>query len=84
MTDRPDLSNAFEAAGIKRDATEHLAGTILDAIRANVARKADLDVLRANLDVRFASLEGKINLLYWMLSFVLAMQVTILFRLSWH
>ncbi|MGH8326949.1 MAG: hypothetical protein ACRET2_09320 [Steroidobacteraceae bacterium] len=49
MTDRLDLTNAIEAAGIERKAAEHLAATIFDAIRENVATKADLAELRAEM-----------------------------------
>jgi hypothetical protein len=44
MTDRLDLTNAFEAAGIERKAAEHLAAQIFDAIRENVATKQDLQL----------------------------------------
>lgn len=49
MTDRLDLTNAFEAAGIERKAAEHLAAEIFDAIRENVATKSDIAELKADI-----------------------------------
>jgi hypothetical protein len=51
MTDRLDLAHAIEAAGIERKAAEHLAATIFDAIRENVATKADIAELRAQIEL---------------------------------
>jgi hypothetical protein len=64
MTDRLSLATAFEAAGIERKAAEHVAGEILDAIRENVATKADLAELRAELKGDIAA--GKTEVLKWM------------------
>jgi hypothetical protein len=61
MTDRPDLANAFEAAGIERKAAEHPAAEIFDAIRENVATKADLSELRAELRQDIAELRGELK-----------------------
>ena len=55
MTDRLDLANAIEAAGIERKAAENIAGTIFDAIRENVATKADLSELRADVKADIAA-----------------------------
>jgi RNA 3'-terminal phosphate cyclase len=49
VTDRLDLTNAFEAAGFERKAAEHVAAEIFDAIRENVATKADLAAVQADL-----------------------------------
>jgi hypothetical protein len=49
VTDRLDLANAFEAAGFERKAAEHVAGEIFDAIRENVATKADLAELKSEI-----------------------------------
>ena len=51
MTDRLDLTNAFEAAGIERKAAEHLAAEIFDAIRENVATKADIAEVNHRIDL---------------------------------
>lgn len=61
MTDRMDLANAIEAAGIERKAAETIAGMIFDAIRENVATKADLAELRAELRETELRLEAKID-----------------------
>jgi hypothetical protein len=62
MTDRLDLANAFEAAGIERKAAERVAGEIFDAIRENVATKADLAELRHDLRETESRLESRIEL----------------------
>lgn len=41
MTDRLTLARALEDGGIRRDAAEHIATEILDAVHDNVATKAD-------------------------------------------
>ena len=61
MTDRLDLTNAFEAAGIERKAAEHLAAEIFDAIRENVATKADLSELRAELKGDIAAVRAELH-----------------------
>ncbi|HJU20124.1 MAG TPA: hypothetical protein VJ770_27030 [Stellaceae bacterium] len=88
MTDRLDLTNAFEAAGIERKAAEHLAAEIFDAIRESVATKADLGEVRNELKadlIQFRTeVDGRLKLHNWMLTFVLAIQVAILFRVFWQ
>ena len=49
MTDRLTLARAFEAGGVPRDAAEHIATEIFDAIHDNVATKADVATVRAEL-----------------------------------
>jgi hypothetical protein len=61
MTDRLDLANAIEAAGIERKAAEHLAATIFDAIRENVATKADLQALESRMLLRMTEIENRID-----------------------
>jgi hypothetical protein len=43
VTDRLTLTRAFEGAGIASEAAERIATEIYDAIRDNVATKADID-----------------------------------------
>lgn len=54
MTDRLTLAHASENGGISRDAAEHIATEIFDAIHDNVATKVDLceteTRLQANID----------------------------------
>jgi hypothetical protein len=52
MTDRLTLAHAFEGAGIEREAAERIAGVVFDAIRDNVATKADLGRLEHRLTMR--------------------------------
>lgn len=61
MTDRLDLANAFEAAGIERKAAEHLAAEIFDAIRENVATKADIAELRAEMKSDITELRAEMK-----------------------
>ena len=42
MSDRLALAHAPEDFGMSRDKAEHVATTVYDAIRGEVARKADL------------------------------------------
>jgi hypothetical protein len=56
-----DLTNAFEAAGIERKAAEHLAAEIFDAIRENVATKADLSELRTELKADVAAVRADLQ-----------------------
>jgi hypothetical protein len=71
MTDRLDLTNAFEAAGIERKAAEHLAAEIFDAIRENVATKADLAELRAELKADIDRLDHRITVVGYRLGAVI-------------
>jgi hypothetical protein len=49
MTDRLTLAHAFEDGGMSRGAAEKVATEIYDAIRENVATKADLRELEERL-----------------------------------
>lgn len=64
MTDRLDLANAFETAGFDRKAAERVAAEIFDAIRENVATKADLSELRSEMKTEIANTKSEI--LKWM------------------
>jgi hypothetical protein len=65
MTDRLTLAHALENGGISRDAAEHIATEIFDAIHDNVATKADLREtetrLQASINAMRADLRGDIN-----------------------
>jgi uncharacterized protein YPO0396 len=61
MVDRLDLTNAIESAGIERKAAENIAGMIFDAIRENVATKADLAELRHDLRETELRLQARID-----------------------
>jgi hypothetical protein len=62
MTDRLSLTNALADANIDRKAAERIATEIFDAIQANVATKADLQELRAELLLRLSELEHRMTL----------------------
>jgi hypothetical protein len=59
-TDRLLLANALEAASIDRPAAERIATEIYDAIHNNVATKADLTQLRAEMTARIDLLEHRL------------------------
>lgn len=61
MSDRLALSNAIEDAGIPRDKAERMASVILDAIHDNVATKADVQAVRADLAMTAATLKADIS-----------------------
>ena len=48
MSDRLTLAHAIEDAGIERTKAERMASAIFDAIRDNVATKADIAAVRAD------------------------------------
>ena len=69
MTDRLTLARALEEGGITRDAAEHIATEIFDAIHDHVATKADVQAVRADLQalesrvlLRFSELEHRLTL----------------------
>ena len=49
MADRLTLTRAFESAGMASDTAERVATEIYDAIHENVATKADINALRAEM-----------------------------------
>jgi hypothetical protein len=49
MADRLTLTRAFEGAGMTSDIAERVATEIYDAIHENVATKADINALRAEM-----------------------------------
>ena len=61
MTDRLTLARALEEGGIPRDAAEHIATEIFDAIHDNVATKADLQALKDELLLRLSNLEHRMT-----------------------
>src|SRR5438552_15016154 len=66
MADRLTLARALEKGGIVRDAAEHIATEILDAIHENVATKSDLQAteaaLRSELRSEAAALRAELAL----------------------
>ncbi len=49
-TDRLTLARALEEGGIPRDAAEHIATEIFDAIHDNVATKADIESVKSDIE----------------------------------
>ena len=66
MADRLTLARALEEGGIGRDAAEHIATEIIDAIHENVATKSDLQAteaaLRSELRSEAAALRAELAL----------------------
>jgi hypothetical protein len=56
MADRLTLARALEGGGISRDAAEHIATEILDAIHENVATKSDVRAAEAALGAEITAL----------------------------
>jgi hypothetical protein len=71
MTDRLSLTNALADANIDRKAAERIATEIFDAIQANVATKADLQELKAELLLRMSELEHRMTLRFGSIMVVL-------------
>ncbi len=62
MADRLTLARALEGGGISRDAAEHIATEILDAIHENVATKSDLQATETALRAELAALRADLGL----------------------
>jgi hypothetical protein len=62
MADRLTLARALEGGGIGRDAAEHIASEIFDAIHENVATKSDLQATETTLRAEFAALRADLGL----------------------
>ena len=61
MSDRLALANAIEDAGIERSKAERVASVIFDAIHDNVATKADVQALGAELRAEITGQVGSIR-----------------------
>jgi len=61
MADRLTLARALEGGGIGRDAAEHIATEIIDAIHENVATKSDLRATEAALHSEIAALGAELR-----------------------
>jgi hypothetical protein len=82
MTDRLTLARAFEAGGIPRDAAEHAATEIYDAIRETVATKADIASVKADIagvrsDLRQTVADLKSDIRGWLLAQTFALLAVI-------
>lgn len=63
MTDRLTLARALEEGGASRDAAEHIATEIYDAIHDNVATKSDLEALRLALEHQITRMTIRLGVL---------------------
>lgn len=62
MSDRLALANAIEDAGIDRAKAERVASVIIDAIRDQVATKADVAAAAAGLRLEIAAVRADLTL----------------------
>jgi hypothetical protein len=61
LSDRLALANAIEDAGITRDKAQRLASVIFDAIHDNVATKADVQALGAEVKAEITAQVGSVR-----------------------
>jgi hypothetical protein len=61
VSDRLALANAIEDAGIPRDKAQRVASVIFDAIHDNVATKADVQALGAELKAEITAQVGSVR-----------------------
>ena len=66
----------LEDAGFKRDQVDALTEFITDS----AATKEVIATLRGDMNTRFERLEGKINLVYWMLGILIAANLSLLVK----
>jgi hypothetical protein len=71
----------LEAAGVARPQAEAHAQAARELVEHNAATKADLDALGHRLDLKMSVMEGRLNLLTWMVGFTLAGVVALLIKL---
>jgi hypothetical protein len=61
MADRLTLARALEGGGIGRDAAEHIATEIMDALHENVATKSDLRATETALRAEITGLGAELR-----------------------
>jgi pseudouridine-5'-phosphate glycosidase len=61
MADRLSLAHAIENSGVARDAAEAIAGEVDELIRENVATKADITLLRAEIKAGIAAVRAELK-----------------------
>jgi hypothetical protein len=61
MTDRLTLARALEEGGASRDAAEHIATEIYDAIHDNVATKSDVDLATTTLRTEITAVRADLR-----------------------
>ncbi|MBN7797768.1 hypothetical protein [Parahaliea mediterranea] len=62
----------LKAAGLTEQQADALAEIMAEAFVHNVDQLVTKDYLDARLDARFAEVEGKFRLVYWMLAVIIA------------
>ncbi|MDT0358134.1 hypothetical protein RJO15_20265 [Herbaspirillum huttiense F1] len=88
LFDTHEYVKRLEAAGIPRDQAEAHATGLAEAMNSELVTKTDLNAFRAEVSNNFASVatsfaevRGQFELLKWMLGFMLAGTVGILFKI---
>jgi len=78
--DTHDYVKSLEAAGVPAAQAEAHAKALGDAMTNELAKKSDLNDFRAEVKTSFTEIKGQFELLKWMMGFVLAGIVGILFK----
>jgi hypothetical protein len=80
--DTLEIARELEAAGLERKLAEAHAGVLRKAIEGEAASKSDLDNvalrIESRIDREIARIDGRLNLLAWMLGANLAATLAVL------
>ncbi|MCA1323762.1 CCDC90 family protein [Herbaspirillum sp. alder98] len=71
----------LEASGVSTEQAEAHATALAQAMNNELVKKADLNEFRSEVNTRFTEAAGRIELLKWMIGFVLATNVAVLFKI---
>ena len=79
------FANRLKAAGVTPEQAEAQAQAIVEAVGASdLATKADVRDLRADMNTRFTEVKGELTLVEWMLGVTATGLIAILLRLFLH
>ncbi|AKZ65163.1 MULTISPECIES: DUF1640 domain-containing protein [Herbaspirillum] len=79
--DTHDYVKRLEESGIPTAQAEAHAKALAEAMNNELVKKADLNEFRAEVGTKFTEVKGQFELLKWMLGFMLAGTVAILFKI---
>ena len=71
----------LEASGVSTEQAEAHATALAQAMNNELVKKADLNEFRSEVNTRLTEVGGRIELLKWMIGFVLATNVAVLFKI---
>jgi len=81
LFDTHEYVKRLEATGIPIEQAEAHATALAEAMNNELVKKSDLNEFRAEVATSFAEVRGQFELLKWMLGFMLAGTVGILFKI---